>query len=67
MTANKEAVLSEKDLSSHLGQSVLVCYAEPIHPSDFGSFENFMAAVQESWDKEWQRVYSADWKSAALS
>lgn len=32
MTANKEAVLSEKELSAHFGQTLLVGYSETIHP-----------------------------------
>jgi hypothetical protein len=31
ITSNKEAVISEKMLSAHFGQTVLVGYAEPIH------------------------------------
>ena len=61
MTANKEAVLSEKDLRCHFGQTVLVGYAEPIHPTECPSFEVFMDRVQKAWDAEWQRIYSADW------
>ena len=59
MTRNKEAILSEKDLSCHFGQTCLVGYAEPIDPSGFASFEEFMAAVQKAWAAEWRRVYSA--------
>lgn len=60
MTRNKEAVLSEKDMRCNLGQTCLVGYAQPIDPSKFASFEEFLAAVQKSWDDEWGRVYSAD-------
>ncbi len=59
MTRNKEAVLSEKDLSCHFGQTCLVGYADPIDPAGFASFEEFMAALQKAWDAEWKRVYSA--------
>lgn len=31
MTANKEAVISEKDLSAHFGQTLLVGYSKTIH------------------------------------
>lgn len=60
MTRNKEAILSEKDLSCHLGQTCLVGYAKPIDPSQFSSFEEFVASVQTAWDAEWKRVYTAD-------
>lgn len=66
MTANKEAVLSEKDLRSRFGQEVLVGYAEPIHPAEHPTFEAFMQRVQTSWDDEWKRVYSADWAGEHL-
>lgn len=59
MTRNKEAILSEKDLSCHFGQTCLVGYSEPIDPSKFESFEDFMAFIQKHWDAEWKRVYSA--------
>lgn len=60
MTRNKEAVLSEKDLSCHLGQTCLVGYSDPIDPSKYSTFEEFMAFVQSAWDAQWKRVYSAD-------
>ena len=31
MTANKEAVISEKDMSAHFGQTLLVGYSKTIH------------------------------------
>ena len=60
MSANKEAVISEKELSCRFGQEVLVGYAEPIHPSKFDTFEAFVDAVQVEWDAQWKRIYSAD-------
>ena len=59
ITRNKEAVLSEKDLSCHLGQTCLVGYSEPMDPASYSSFEEFMAAVQIEWDRMWKWVYSA--------
>ena len=32
ITANKEAVISEKDMSAHFGQTLVVGYSEVIHP-----------------------------------
>ncbi len=61
MSANKEAVISEKELSCKFGQEVLVCYSEAMHPSSYPSFDAFVAAVQKEWDAQWSRVYSADW------
>ena len=60
MSANKEAVISEKELSCRFGQEVLVGYAEPIHSSRFDTFEVFLDAVQSEWDAQWKRIYSAD-------
>ena len=60
MSANKEAVISEKDLSCRFGQEVLVGYAEPMHSSRFDTFEAFVDAVQVEWDAQWKRIYSAD-------
>lgn len=63
MSANKEAVISEKELSCKFGQEVLVGYSEAMHPSSYPSFDAFVAAVQKEWDAQWSRVYSADWSS----
>lgn len=32
ITAGKEAVISEKDMSAHFGQTLLVGYSEMLHP-----------------------------------
>ncbi len=63
MSANKEAVISEKELSCKFGQEVLVGYSEAMHPSSFPTFDGFVAAVQKEWDAQWSRVYTADWSS----
>ncbi|KAK9903375.1 hypothetical protein WJX75_004155 [Coccomyxa subellipsoidea] len=64
MSANKEAVISEKELSCKFGQEVLVGYSEAMHPSSYPTFDGFVAAVQKEWDIQWSRVYSADWSTA---
>lgn len=61
MTVNKEAVLSEKQLSAHFGQTILVAYSEPLSPEGHDSPESFFAAVQREWDAQWQRAYSAEY------
>ena len=63
MSANKEAVISEKDLSCRFGQEVLVGYAEPISSSNFDTFDAFVENVQREWDAQWKRVYGADFSS----
>ena len=63
MSANKEAVISEKELSCRFGQEVLVGYAELISSSEFDTFEAFVDAVQREWDVQWKRVYSAEFPS----
>ena len=60
MSANKEAVISEKDLSCRFGQEVLVGYAEAIYSSEYDSFDAFVDAVQREWDIQWKRIYSAE-------
>lgn len=61
ITANKESVISEKELLARFGQTIMVGYAEPIDSSKFRSFEDFLATVQRTWDQQWQRVYGASW------
>ena len=59
MTANKEAVLSEKTFRAHFGQTVVVGYSEAIHSGSFDSFDAFAGEVQKQWDAQWERVMSA--------
>jgi hypothetical protein len=61
MSANKEAVLSEKELRAGFGQRVLVGYSEVIRSGDFPDVPAFVRAVQAEWDRQWRRVYAADW------
>ena len=67
MSANKEAVISEKELSCRFGQEVLVGYAEPIRSSEYDSFDAFVDAVQREWDIQWKRIYSAEFSSMLSS
>ena len=59
MSSNKEAVLSEKQASAHFGQSVLVGFSDVIQTKDFATFEDMLKALQQAWDTQWLRVYSA--------
>lgn len=59
---NKEAILSEKKMLVGFGQTVTVGYSDVIYPENFKDFEEFMKAVQSTWDAEWVEVFSADWK-----
>ncbi|KAI8109632.1 hypothetical protein M9434_000914 [Picochlorum sp. BPE23] len=59
---NKEAILSEKKMVVGFGQTVTVGYSDVIYPENFRDFEEFMKAVQSTWDAEWVEVFSADWK-----
>lgn len=59
ISANKEAVMSEKRMKAGFGQTVVVGYSEPVHSSQYGSFDQFAARVQQEWDRQWKRVYSA--------
>ena len=61
VTYNKEAVLSEKQLTAHFGQTILVGYSRLIDAADHAEPQGFFEEVQRVWDAEWQRVYSADW------
>lgn len=67
MSANKEAVISEKELSCRFGQEVLVGYAEPIRSSEYDNFDAFVDAVQREWDIQWKRIYSAEFSSGQTS
>ncbi len=59
MSSNKEAVLSEKRQSAHFGQKVLVGFSELIQTKDFATFDDMLKSLQQSWDAQWLRVYSA--------
>ncbi|KAK9832508.1 hypothetical protein WJX81_003456 [Elliptochloris bilobata] len=64
MSANKEAVISEKEMRCGFGQRVLVGYSEVIRSTDFKKVAAFTEAVQAEWDRQWHRVYTADWSTA---
>ena len=59
MSANKEAVMSEKAMTAGFWQTVVVGYSEPIHSTQFPSFDGFASKVQQEWDFQWKRVYSS--------
>lgn len=59
---NKESILSEKRFVVGFGQTVTVGYSEVIYPKNFDNFEAFMKVVQDTWDKEWEEVFTTDWK-----
>ena len=64
MSANKEAVISEKEVRCGFGQRVLVGYSDVIRSADFATVAAFTEAVQAEWDRQWRRIYTADWSSA---
>ncbi|KAK9789400.1 hypothetical protein WJX73_004242 [Symbiochloris irregularis] len=64
ITANKEAVISEKKLLARFGQTILVGFGKPIDASKFSSFDDFFKEVQRDWNVQWARVYGADWADA---
>lgn len=59
MSANKESVMSEKAMRAGFGQTIVVGYSEPVHSSQFPTFDDFANKVQREWDHQWQRVYSS--------
>lgn len=61
MSANKEAIISEKHQTARLRQTVAVGYSEVIYPEKYDNFEDFMSKVQQAWDSEWNTVFGADW------
>lgn len=59
ISANKEAVVSEKRMTAGFGQTIVVGYSEPVHSSQYPTFDRFAGKVQQEWDQQWKRVYSA--------
>lgn len=51
--------MSEKRMTAGFGQTIVVGYSEPVHSSQHPTFDQFAAKVQEEWDQQWKRVYSA--------
>ena len=66
MSANKEAVMSEKAMTAGFGQTIVVGYSEPVHSSQCATFGDFANKVQKEWDHQWQRVYSSQPEGEAL-
>ncbi len=46
ITAGKEAVISEKDMAAHFGQTLLVGYSEVLHPKVGGAFLHHSVVAQ---------------------
>ena len=67
MSANKEAVISEKEMRCGFGQRVLVGYSEVIRSAEYDTVAAFTEAVQAEWDRQWHRIYTADWSSVCLA
>lgn len=59
MSSGKEAVLAEKAGAARVGRPIVVGYSEPLRPSSYGSFDDFVAAVSTAWAAEWDRVAAA--------
>lgn len=60
ISANKEAVLSEKHLRARFGQTVVVGFGNAIDSTSFADFEDFMAALEQDWEAVWKEVFAAD-------
>lgn len=60
MSANKEAVISEKDLSVGFGCTIITSYSEVIHSGNYNDFDSFFKKLQSVWDAKWKEVFSAE-------
>lgn len=61
ITAGKELLLSETQLSAGFGAHLRVGYSKVIHPAQCSKgFDQFVQLVQQEWDETWARVYAAD-------
>jgi hypothetical protein len=67
ISGNKEAVISEKEMNVGFGCTVVTSYSELVDPSQFATFDAFMARVQQLWDQEWRATMSADAAGAGSS
>eukprot|EP00927_Polykrikos_kofoidii_P075747 TRINITY_DN7219_c0_g1_i1.p1 TRINITY_DN7219_c0_g1~~TRINITY_DN7219_c0_g1_i1.p1 ORF type:complete len:338 (+),score=47.05 TRINITY_DN7219_c0_g1_i1:81-1016(+) len=57
ISTNKEHVTAEKDLRLGFGVTVVTSVAAPILPADFPTSDEFIKAVQASWDETWADAY----------
>ena len=57
-------MISEKELLSRFGQTILAGFGKPIDSSKFPTFDAFFQEVQRDWNALWARVYGADWAGA---
>lgn len=60
ISANKEAILSEKEFVARWFQRVAVGYSDVIDPAEFEDASTFIDGVQKTWDAKWDEVFSAD-------
>mmetsp|Transcript_5135 Transcript_5135/g.9340 ORF Transcript_5135/g.9340 Transcript_5135/m.9340 type:complete len:336 (-) Transcript_5135:291-1298(-) len=59
ITAGKERVLSEKEMSLGLQQTLVTGFSDVIDPTTFNEAKEFVAAVSQTFESEWKRVYGA--------
>ena len=59
---NKESILSEKHFTARFHQTVAVGFSEVLKPEEYPDFEPFMQKIQETWDNEWNEVFSSNWE-----
>ena len=61
MSAHKEQVLDESRLHARFGATCVTGFSSVIQPSHYpDGFEDFFAAVQDTWQDMWVQVFSAD-------
>jgi hypothetical protein len=60
MSAHKELALDEKSYHVRFGSTCVTGYGPLMRTTDYASFDEFYAALQETWQQLWQEVFSAD-------
>jgi 1-acyl-sn-glycerol-3-phosphate acyltransferase len=66
ITKGKEQLLCEKTMAVGFNAMLACGFAPPIQSSEFHSFDDFVAKVQQEWDKLWSTVYDSDITSLPL-
>jgi 1-acyl-sn-glycerol-3-phosphate acyltransferase len=62
ISTNKEKVFNESKMHISFGEEVKSIIGDPIHPSDYKTFEEFYNKITNDWLELWNTVYGADAK-----
>lgn len=66
VSKGKEAILNEFTRTSRTTRDIFVFYGQPIMPSQYNTFDDFLKEIQTSWDHGWKSINSISESSRGI-